>query len=77
VTLTLRPNSIFPDVDRVRVTIDKQTGLPVWIIATLHGALRSETLVDHVRIDRPLPRSVFTIHVPKRFQVLTTALARR
>jgi hypothetical protein len=72
VTLKLRPNSIFPDVDRMQVTIEKQTGLPVWIIATLHGAFQSETRIDHLRLNRPLPPNIFTIQMPKRFQVLKT-----
>ena len=72
VLLNVRPNSIYPDVDRLRVTIDKQSALPVAIIASLHRHLRSDTAISHLRLNRPLPPSVFTIHAPQGVQVLKT-----
>jgi len=70
VTLPTAPNRIYPDIDRIDVTVDRGTGLPVRVVTTLDGAFRGELRVDRLAVDAPLPAGTFRIRFPAGAEVL-------
>jgi hypothetical protein len=68
----LEPNTIFADADRLQVTVDRATGFPVHVLATLRGAFRSELRVDQLVVDEALPPDTFTVDFPTGADVLRT-----
>ena len=68
----IRPNAVFADVDRLDVTVDQATALPVRVVATLEGSLRSELEVDDFAVGTRLAADTFTVHFPPRAEVLRT-----
>jgi hypothetical protein len=70
VVLPTAPNRIYPDIDRIDVTVDQGTGLPVRVVASLDGGFRSELRVDRLAVDPPLPAGTFRIAFPAGAEVL-------
>jgi hypothetical protein len=68
----LEPNTIFADADRLQITVDRETGFPVHVLATLRGAFRSELRVDKLVVDEALPPDAFTVNLPAGADVLRT-----
>lgn len=68
----LEPNAVFPDADRLEVTVDQQTGFPVHVLTTLGGAFRSELRLDDLVVDEALPADEFTVQFPAGAEVLRT-----
>jgi hypothetical protein len=66
------PNTVFADVDQVQITVDRETGFPVHVLTTLHGAFRSELTVDHLVVDPALPADEFAVQFPAGAEVLRT-----
>jgi hypothetical protein len=65
----MEPNSIFADTDHLEVIVDKKSGFPVRVLATLRGAFRSELRVQHLVLDGGLPAHV---RFPADAEVLRT-----
>ena len=61
VEFAVAPNSVYGDADRFLVDVDEQTGLPVHVLAYLHGKLRSEVRVDKLAVDSKLAADEFTL----------------
>jgi hypothetical protein len=70
--VALTPNTVYPDVDHLSVTVDRTTGFPLHVVATLHGHFRSETRVDQLKLDAPLPPGSFGVDFPRGAEVLRT-----
>jgi hypothetical protein len=70
VVLHVRPNRIYADEDRVALTIDRETGFPLRVRSTLHGAFRSELQVRDLALDQQLPRDEFVLSFPRGKTVL-------
>src|SRR5919206_2868005 len=66
------PNTVFADVDRLQITVDRETGFPVHVLATLHGAFRSELTIGQLVVDQPLPADEFAVRFPVGAEVLRT-----
>jgi hypothetical protein len=68
----ITPNAVFADVDRLQITVDRETGFPVHVLATLHGAFRSELTLDHLAVDEALPADEFAVQFPVGAEILRT-----
>jgi outer membrane lipoprotein-sorting protein len=68
----IRPNAVFADVDRLDVTVDQKTALPVRVIATLEGSVRSELEIDDLAVDTKLAADTFAVAFPAHADVLRT-----
>ena len=66
------PNAVFADVDRLQITVDRQTGFPVHVLATLHGAFRSELTIGQLVVDQSLPADEFAVRFPVGAEILRT-----
>jgi hypothetical protein len=66
---SVRPNVIFADLDRLDVTVDQETAIPVRVLATLEGAFRSELRLDRLALDAKLAADTFTIDFPPGAEV--------
>jgi hypothetical protein len=58
-------NLVYPDADRFDITVDQETGVPVHVIAYLHGRARSELRVEKLAVDSKLGASAFTVPFPR------------
>jgi hypothetical protein len=54
-----------PQVDRVTVTVDQKTGLPVRSPSWLRGVLLAETRLENLHVDVDLPGEAFTFAFPR------------
>jgi hypothetical protein len=54
-------NLIYPDADRFDITVDQETGVPVHVIAYLHGSVRSELRLEKLAVDSRLATGSFKI----------------
>jgi hypothetical protein len=71
VTLPTTPNLIWPDVDRFDVTVDRETGFPVRVVATLDGELRSELRLEGLAVNAPVATgATFAMTLPAGAEVL-------
>jgi outer membrane lipoprotein-sorting protein len=68
----IRPNAIFADADRLDVTVNEASALPVRVVATLRGSLRSELRIEHLAVDTTLPAGTFRLRFPAGAEVLRT-----
>jgi hypothetical protein len=55
--------------DRLTVTVDKQTGLPVRMQQTLRGVVTQEYRLSNVRLNEALPAGSFTVTLPRDINV--------
>ncbi len=60
----LEPNTIAADADRIEVTVDRQSGLPLALRTTLRGEVRQELRLEGLTADAALPADAFTVPVP-------------
>jgi hypothetical protein len=70
--LAVAPNTIEPDIDHLAVTVDRATGFPLHVLATLRGRFRSELRLDKLELDAPAQPSTFTVRFPAGAEVLRT-----
>jgi hypothetical protein len=68
----LTPNTIYPDVDHLSVTVDRATGFPLHALATLARRFRSELRLDRLELNRPLKPASFSFRFPPGREVLRT-----
>jgi hypothetical protein len=68
----VQPNAIFADADRLEVTVDQATGIPVRVLETLHGERRRVLRVERLSLDAPLPADAFTLAFPPGMEVART-----
>jgi len=65
--ISVSPNRISADYDRLELTVDVATGVPVHAVATLDGKVRFELRVQRLAVDARLPSGVFALRfVPGR-----------
>ena len=69
VEIAVRPNAIVPDADRLAVTVDQATGLPVHVVETLAGVFRRELRIEDLRIDSPAAADAFVLGFPGGVEV--------
>ena len=55
--------------DRLDITVDQETGIPVRAVETLNGEVVAKTLIQDVRINADVPEQEFRIDVPKGAKV--------
>jgi hypothetical protein len=67
--LTLVPNFIVPDADRLVVTVDRETGIPVRATAFLEGRLRSDMRIARLAVNAALPPDAFALTLPAGLEV--------
>jgi hypothetical protein len=67
--VNLTPNTIYPDVDHLSVTVDRKTGFPLRVLTTLDGRFRSELRLDRLELNRP---ARFGVRFPPGREVLRT-----
>jgi hypothetical protein len=72
VDLAVEPNAIFADADRLEVTVDQATGIPVRVLETLRGERRRVIRVERLNLDAPLPAHAFTLAFPPGLEVART-----
>jgi hypothetical protein len=70
--VNLVPNTIYPDIDHLSVTVDRASGFPLHVLATLAGSFRSELRLDHLELDQPQPPAAFRVRFPSGSEVLRT-----
>jgi hypothetical protein len=70
--VAVAPNTLAPDIDHLSVTVDRTTGFPVHVLATLAGHFRSELRLDKLKLDAPLAPGIFTVRFPPQAEVLRT-----
>jgi hypothetical protein len=68
----LTPNTIYPDVDHLSVTVDRATGFPLHVLATLAGRFRGELRLDRLEPNRALKPASFSFRFPPGREVLRT-----
>jgi outer membrane lipoprotein-sorting protein len=68
----LTSNTIYADVDHLSVTVDRVTGFPLRVLATLGGRFRSEMHLGQLKVDQPLSATVFNVDFPRGAEVLRT-----
>jgi hypothetical protein len=71
-TVDLRPNTIYPDVDHLSVTVDRATGFPLHVLATLAGSFRSKLRLDRLELEPSLSRTTFGVRFAPGQEVLRT-----
>jgi hypothetical protein len=70
VTLPTRPNLIWPDADAFDVTVDRETGFPVRVVARLDGRVRSELRLEDLTLDGAVSTAAtFDMTVPAGAEV--------
>lgn len=67
----LTPNTIDPDVDHLSLIVDRATGFPLDVLATLAGRFRSELRLDRLEVNRARP-ATFGVRFPPGSEVLRT-----
>ena len=72
VVVPVRPNRVYPDVDRLDITVDQETGFPLRAVATLGGRFRSELRIVDLKAPATLSRAAFSIRFPKHAAILRT-----
>jgi outer membrane lipoprotein-sorting protein len=65
-------NLIYADADRFDITVDQETGMPVHVIAYLHGRARSELRVEKLAVDSKLGANEFIFPFPRGTHVERT-----
>jgi hypothetical protein len=70
VTLPAEPNRIWPDADAFDVTVDRETGFPVRVVARLDGRVRSELRLEGLALDDAAPGAAeFDLTLPAGAEV--------
>lgn len=66
------PNSIVPSFsgDRLELTVDRETGLPVRVVETKAGAVVHELRVEQLGVDEALPADTFRLSFPPGAEVM-------
>jgi hypothetical protein len=72
VDVNVPPNAIYADADRLAITVDEATGIPVHVVETLDGAFRRELRVEGLRLGSALPADAFTLRFPRGIEVFRT-----
>jgi hypothetical protein len=67
--VALVPNLIVPDADRLVVTVDRETGIPVRATAFLEGRLRSDMRIARLAVNAALPADAFALTLPAGLEV--------
>lgn len=66
------PNAVAPELsgDRFQVTVDRDTGMPVRVVETKHGAVLRELRIEQLQVNEPLPASTFRLAFPAGAEVM-------
>lgn len=70
----VRPNLLAPEAspDHLRVTVDRESGFPLRIVATNDGRRIYETRIEDLRVDPSLPEDAFRFDFPAGAEVIRT-----
>ena len=68
--VAVAPNTLEADIDHLSVTVDRATGFPLHVVASLGGRVRSELRLDQLKLDEPLAPGTFTVTFPRHAEVL-------
>jgi hypothetical protein len=68
-TFVVEPNRLGFSGDRIAVTVDRGTRLPVRVLETFRGALVQEVRIDDLRTPAAIPRAAFRVGVPAGAEV--------
>jgi hypothetical protein len=68
------PNAIVPDFsgDRLEITVDQATGMPVRVLETNDGAFWREIRIEDLGVNEDLPTDTFRLEFPPGAEVLRT-----
>lgn len=69
--VSVRPNTISPDADRITATVERSTGFPLRVRTMLEGELRSELRLEELIVDEP-SADAFELRFPEGAEVLRT-----
>ncbi len=72
VDVQVPPNAIYADADRLAITVDQATGIPVRAVETLDGAFRRELRVEGLTLGSAVPADAFTLRFPHGIEVFRT-----
>jgi hypothetical protein len=64
VMLTVEPDPRLFEADRVAVTVDRQTGMPLRVVWAGRGKIRAWMRVENLRVDPRLPAGEFELPLP-------------
>jgi hypothetical protein len=66
------PNAIVPEFsgDRIEITVDRATGVPVRVLEKKNGSFRREIRLEKLRVDTDLGRTRFSIDFPPAAEVM-------
>jgi hypothetical protein len=59
-----------PTADRIVVTVDQTSGIPVRILETFQGQFVREFRMEELAVDRDVPRETFTLEFPEGAEVM-------
>jgi hypothetical protein len=67
----IRLNMIVPEIapDHLRITVDRETGFPVRVVATHDGEFVRETWIEDLEVDAPIPDDAFRLEFPPDAEV--------
>jgi len=65
VTLAVEPDRRLFEADRVEVTVDRESGMPLRVVWAARGTTRASMRVEHLRIDPRLPADQFELEFPR------------
>jgi hypothetical protein len=70
--IDVAPNAIVPDFsgDRLEITVDRATGIPLRVIETKHGAFLRELRIENLAVDAEPGPHAFTLDFPAGADVL-------
>jgi outer membrane lipoprotein-sorting protein len=62
----IRVNQIVPELapDHLRITVDRESGFPVRVVATRDGEFVRETRIEDLKVDAPVPEDTFRLEYP-------------
>jgi hypothetical protein len=66
------PNAIVPEFsgDRLEITVDRGTGIPVRVVERKNGAFLEEIRIESLAVDADLPPDTFTLEFPAGAEVM-------
>ncbi|HEY1317178.1 MAG TPA: hypothetical protein VGF10_08180 [Gaiella sp.] len=66
------PNAMVPALsgDRLEITVDRQSGIPVRVVESRAGAMLHELRIEQLKVDEPVEANAFTFSFPPGSEVI-------
>lgn len=66
------PNRIVPELsgDRFRITVDRDTGMPVQVVELKHGSVLRTLRMEQLHVNQPVPAGTFRLDLPAGADVM-------